>query len=198
VPRRRLIARWLISTAAVPLAWVVAIASGVGWAAAAAVFAWTLASGRAVHWPAGALYVGGFVLAMADVGVGLSGLARQSRQSEWAGRQERQAARRARAAAARKPGVTGLLRQPAGLRRMQEAVAALPRPVRQMLVAGYWISLIACGWQLVGAMPSGFGSNDTAAQGQLLAVSIVMIHLIVWCWLACRTLSRRRGAQSWL
>jgi hypothetical protein len=196
VPRRRLIARRLVSKAAVPLAWVVAIASGVGWVAAAGVFAWTFASGRAVPWPAGAEPAGTFVLAIVDLGLGVPALARQSRQSEWAGRQERRAARRAWAAA-RQPGVTGFVRS-LRFSWLQGTVAALPRPIRQMLVAGYWISLIACGWQLVSTMPSGFGLNDTAAQGQQLAVSIVMTHLIVWCWLACRTLSRRRGAQSWL
>jgi hypothetical protein len=182
----------------VPVAWVVAPAAAAGWVAAAGLLAWISASGRPVHWPAGAVYVAGFVLAMADLGLGLSGLARQSPQSEWAGRQERRAWRRARAARQRS-GVIGFLRQPAGLRRMQDTVAALPRPVRRMLVAGYWISLIACGWQLVAAMLNGFGLNDTAAQGQQLAVSLVMTHLIVWCWLACRMLSRRRrDPASWL
>ncbi len=197
IPRRRLVGRWLARKAAIPLAWVVAVASVAGWAAAAAAFSWTLASGHAVLWSAGAEHVGEFVLAVADLGIGLSAFARQPLQSEWAGRLERRAAQRATAVGQRS-GARGLLRRSLRLPGLQDTIAALPRPARRVLIAGYWVSMTVLGWQLVAALLNGFGFGDDAAHAQRLGLSVVMAHLMIWCWLAGRTLSRHRDGPSWL
>jgi hypothetical protein len=193
VSRRRLIARWLAGKVAIPVASAVAVASAAGWFAAAAVFAWTAASGHAIPWLTGAGAVGEFVIAVADTGAGVVMLVRGTRQADWPARHERRAARRA--AKGDRSGVSGW-RRPPRLRGVHDAVAGLPRPVRLMLIAGYWTSAAVFGWQLVAAVLDGFGAGDATAQGQELAAAVAMFHLMIWCWLACRTLSRRRAGLS--
>lgn len=189
--RRRLTARWLAGKLAVPLAWTVASASAAGWFAAAAVFAWTAASGHAIPGLTGVEHVGEFIIAVADIGAGMVTLVRGSRQADRPARQERRAARRA--AKGDRSGVRGWLRGSLRLRGIHDPVAGLPRPVRRMLIAGYWTSTTVLCWQLVAEMLNGFGAGDATSQGQRLAAAVAMLHLVIWCWLASRTLSRRRA-----
>lgn len=189
--RRRLIATWLAGKVAIPLAWTVVSASAAGWLTAAAVFAWTAASGHAISGLTGVQHVGEFIIAVADTGAGVVTMVRGSRQADWPARQERRAARRA--AKGDRSGVRGWLRRSLRLRGVHDTVAGLPRPVRRMLIAGYWTSTVVFCWQLADAMLDGFGAGEATARGQQLAAAVAMFHLVIWCWLACRTLSRRRA-----
>jgi hypothetical protein len=166
--------------------------SAAGWIAAAALFVWATASGHAVAGLGGAQKVGEFVLAVADTGAGAVTLVRGLRQADRPTRAERRAAQRA-AATGQRPGVKGWLRRSPRVRWLHDTAARLPRPVGRMLIAGYWTSVAVCCWQLIAAMLGGLAATDSTAQGQQLAASVAMLHLIVWCSLACATLSRRRG-----
>jgi hypothetical protein len=153
----------------------------------------TLASGRAVPGFAGARQVGEFIFAVVDITAGIPALTRKSRPAGWRGRHERRAARRAVQEAGKRPGPRGFLRRSIRLFWQHDALATLPRQVGRMLVAAYWASMAACGWQLVATMLAVFGASDGTARDEALGVSVVMVHLVVWCWLACRTLGRRHG-----
>ncbi|HXW45014.1 MAG TPA: hypothetical protein VEL03_09515 [Streptosporangiaceae bacterium] len=63
---------------------------------------------------------------------------------------------------------------------------SLTGPVRGLLAAGFWTTTLAFAWQ-------GVAVGGAAVQGQQLAAAVWMMHLVVWCSLACRRLRRGRG-----
>jgi hypothetical protein len=187
VSRRRLIGRWLASQAAMPLAKVVAVGSAAGWVAAALVFAWTLASGHALSAVTGAQPVADMTLAVVDIGTGLLVLSHKSPHSDRPTRATRRAVRRAQMDVGRRPGTRASLWRPLQFLLVPSATASLPRPLRGLLAAGFWTSVLAGTWQI--------GAGDGSVQGQQFAASVWMMHLIVCCSFACRRLSLRRTSE---
>jgi hypothetical protein len=195
VSRRRLISRWLDSQAALPLAKVVAVGSAAGWVAAAVVFAWSTASGHALPAGRGAALAAGIALPVIDIGSALLRLSRGSLPSDTPSRATRRQVRRAQMAAGRTPGARASRWRPLQFFLVPSLTASLSRPVRGLLVAGFWTTVLAWTWQTVGA----FGAGEAGVQGQRLAAAVWMMHLIVWCSLACRRLGRGRAdANGWL
>jgi glucose dehydrogenase len=70
---------------------------------------------------------------------------------------------------------------------------SLPRPLRGLLAAGVWTTAVGGTWQLLVAGLSLFGAGETGVTEQRLAVSVWMMHLIVWCCIACGRLTVRRA-----
>jgi hypothetical protein len=188
VSRQRLIGRWLASQAARPLAKLVAVGSAAGWVAAALVFDWTLVSGHALSAVTGAQPVADMALGSIDVGIGLLALSRRSPQSDRPAPATRRAMRRAQMDVGRRPGARASFWPRLTFLLVPSAAVSLPRPLRGLLAAGLWTSVLAAIWQ--------FGAGDGGVQDQRLAASVWMMNLIVWCSLACRRLSLRHADAS--
>jgi hypothetical protein len=147
-----------------PLAKVVGVGSAAGWVAAALVFAWTLASGRALSAVTGEQPVVDMALGVIDVGTGLLVLSRRSPQSDRPRRATRRAMRRAQMDVGRRPGTRASLWRRLQFFLVPSAAASLPRPLRGLLAAGLWTSVLAAIWQ--------FGAGDGRVQDQRLAASV--------------------------
>ncbi|GEM_PF-1773338 len=87
------------------------------------------------------------------------------------------------------------------LRRLGSSVpfGSLPRPVGLAFAATFCSSVLVFGWLTFWTVPRGGFSGaaaGTTAGGQQLAAAAWMMHLIIWCGVACRWLSRNRAAAS--
>ena len=191
------LASWLASPAASPLLVAIAVAMAAGWAAAAAVMATIAASGTPIAAAAATLSVSEFVLPVADLVAGITSIAVRSGQPAAPARPAsaaRKAARRAVNGTRGKLAAVPAIR--CWLHRLGSPVrlGSLPRPAGLAFMAAFWSSVLAFAW----ALPHGsaFGDAGATARGQQLAAAAWMMHLIAWCGLACRQLSRNRAAAS--
>lgn len=165
-----------------------AAGSAAGWVAAAVALAWTTASGRAL--PAGRdeALAAGLALSLIDAGSAVLRLGRGSPPSDRPSRATRRAVRQAQKAAGRTSGARPSRWPPLQFFLVPSLTASLPRPVRGLLAAGFWTTVVMWIWQLPGI----FGASEGGTQGQQLAAELWMMHLIVWCSLACQRLGRDR------
>jgi len=195
VSRWRLIAGSLADWAAAPVARVVAVVSAAGWVAATVVLAWVSVSGHVLSVVTGAQPVADTAVALGDIAAFFLLLNRRSR-SDWPSRASRGALRRAQMAT-RPPGLRAFLWRRLQFLSLPSATASVPQPLRGLLVAGIWASVLAPAWQLATVMPGLGFYGDPSVQDQQFAASIWMMHLIAWCTIACRrfTRSRRSGQR---
>ncbi len=187
-----------------PLLVAVAAVTAIGWIASAAAMAGTIASGHAIAAAAGALTAAALVLPVVDIVTAIGSLARRASRPappRRPGRAIRKTARRARNANGGRPAALPTLRR--WLRRLcvPSVFASLPRPVCWALTVATWTSVTAFAWVTVWTWSHGgvpFGDAGAPVRGQQVADGDWMIHLIVWCGLACRRLNRSRAAQRML
>jgi hypothetical protein len=188
---------WLASPAASPLLTAAAVVMAVGWSAAATVLGATVATGHPEAAAVGAIGASTFLLPILDLVTGMislcwRGRARRARQD--AARDFRKAARARRAAGAR-PRVMRAARGSARRPRRQARFPFLPRPARWGLAAMLWLSVLATVWVLARGLPSW---DPATTSGQQAIAWTWMMHLVVWCRIACRWLNRSRSAASML
>ena len=197
-----LLASWRDSRALIPLLAAAAIATGAGWAIAAAFVAVTLASGHPITLVAAAVNSTGFVLPALDALTALASVAiRASRPSvvRVPAHATPMPAGSTRHSPRRSPAVLAFLR---ALRRIcaPAQFASLPRPVCWALASAWWASLTLFTWLTAWVFwpHGGFALADAAAsaRGQQFAAAAWMMHLVCWSLLACKHLNRNRATAS--
>ena len=197
VPPGRL-ASWLASPAAAPLQVAVAAVTAAGWAAAAAVQAVTVVSGRPVAGAAAAAPASAVVLMVLDfvAVIVLPAWGRAQARPPGAARAYRRAARQARRAAGGRRGVMRAVRGP--LRALRRpAFPSLPRPARWALEAMLSATMLLTAEIIGRAVARGVPAPDPAtAGGQQLIAWAWMMHLVIWCRIACKRLNRNRAQTS--
>jgi hypothetical protein len=195
-PPRRL-ASWLASPAASPLLVAIAVATAAGWVGAAAIMAAIVAAGTPTAAAAATLSASAFVLPVADLVAGITSIAIRSGQPAMPARPARAARKAARRAV---NGTRSKLAAIPAIRRWLHRLGSpvrlgsLPRPAGLAFTAAFWSSVLAFAWALRYGFP--FEDAGAMARGQQFAASAWMMHLIAWCGLACRQLSRNRATAS--
>jgi len=194
VSRWRLVASSLARQVAAPVARVVAVGSAAGWVAATVALAWVSVSGHVLSAVTGAQPVAEMAIALGDIAAFVLVLNRRS-HSDWPARATRRAVRKAQLAA-RQPGLRAFLWRRLQFLSLPFATASLLQPLRGLLVGGIWASVLAPAWQLAAVMQSNSLPGDPSVQGQQVAASIWMMHLIAWCTIACRRLTPARRYEA--
>ena len=156
--------------------------------AAALVFAWTLTSGHTLSAVTSAQPIAGLTLAVVDIGTGLLVLSRWPVHSDRPSRATRRAVRRAKIHVGGRPGTRASVWRSLHFLLLPSATASLPRPLRGLLAAALWISVLAGTSQI--------GTLGGSVRGQQFVASIWMMHLIVWCSFACKSSPRSRYANG--
>jgi hypothetical protein len=198
---------WLASPAGSLLFAAVAAVTALGWAAAAAFIAVTVVAGQPVALATSALGAAVFpVLPVLDAVAAVCSLASRAGQRApeppgGTARAIRKAARRSRQAARGKPAAMRAVRS--AVRRIRgPLLTSLPRPVARVFAAATSFTVLASAWLLAWSLAHGGihlgDAPGSTLLGQRLAAAIWMVHLIVWCRMACVQLNRgRAAARMW-
>ncbi|HYK32072.1 MAG TPA: hypothetical protein VEV63_08920 [Streptosporangiaceae bacterium] len=189
--------RWPAGHTPPPLLIAAAVTTAVGWSVAAAALAASVVTGHSLSAAASALGASAFVLPVVDL-VSVISLSwrRRAQPPPGAGRAFRKAARRAHGAGGPGPRLLRAVRGSERNRRRQARFAFLPRPARWGFAAMLWLTALATGWALAHGLPS--WNLATAYGEQSLAAWAWMMHLVVWCRIACGSLNRSRSDASML
>jgi hypothetical protein len=181
---------WLASPAGSLLSTLIATMTILIWAATAALFAVIAVTGRPVASAAATLSVAAFpVLLVLDFVTALVTLISRAGRPGPARR-----SRAARPSTAR-PRASRTIRRV--VRRLDGSalLTSLPRPVGRTLAAAAWLTVLAYAWLAwSGVMYWSESVKPTTTLGQLLVVTLLMVHALVWCGAACKRLNRNRSA----
>ena len=158
----------------------------------------TVVAGHPVVGAAGMALASALVLPLVDF-VGLGSLAWrgrvQDRPAGAVGRALRRSARQARKAAGARPGVIRAMRGALWARPAQ--FPFLPRPARWALHVMPWPTALVTARIIGQVVASGFPAwQGTTTRGQQILAWTWMMHLVIWCQIACRRLNRSRAAAG--
>jgi hypothetical protein len=189
---------WLAGPAASPLLTAAAVVTAAGWSAAATVLAVTVATGHPQAAAASVVGASAFVLPVVDLVtvIALGGRKRAQPAPRRAARGFRKAARRAHRATGAGSGLMSAMRSSARSLRRPARFPFLPRPVRWGFAAMLWLTAVATAWALARGLPS--WDLATARGQEMFAAWTWMMHLVVWCRIACTRLNRSRSEPAML
>jgi hypothetical protein len=165
------------------------------------VLADTLVAGHPVAGPSDVALASAIALPVVDL-LTIGSLAWRGRVHDRplgaAARAFRKSARQARKARGGRHGVIRAARSTLRALRRPAQFAFLPRPARWALGAMLWPTAFVTAWIVGSAVARGFPPGTWQLRGQQLFAWTWMLHLVIWCQLACRRLNRSRASASML